>query len=68
MNKQTIVDWFDVTNPEHVRAWHTLCETGCWPEGFVPESMKHDMVPCWQVSIAYKLANAYVSDFLARYQ
>ncbi len=29
-------DWFDPYNPEHMKAYEALCESGCWPESFVP--------------------------------
>lgn len=33
-------DWFDPHNPEHMRAYETLCATGAWPDDFVPTTME----------------------------
>lgn len=29
-------DWFDPYNTEHMTAYEKLCESGCWPESFLP--------------------------------
>jgi len=59
----SIVEFFDPCNIDHLRAWHHLCKYGCWPAWFVPEGTTFDHV--WQVSIAGKLANAYVEFAMA---
>jgi len=53
-----IVDWFDINNFQHLRAWKYLEKTGSWPKGFIPEGMQFPIA--WQVLITGKLANAYL--------
>jgi len=62
-----ISDWFDTTNLDHLRAYKHLVDTGCWPEGFIPDDVE---IPAgWIVGIMAKLANAFVEmkldDFTA---
>ena len=54
-----IVDWFDIHDDDHLRAWSHLNETGIWPEGFVPEGTLFDTN--WQMLIILKMADAWVS-------
>lgn len=30
-------DWFDHYNPEHMKAYQVFCDSGCWPEKFIPK-------------------------------
>ena len=54
----TIVDFFDIHDFEHIKAWKHLCEHGQWPEGFIPEGTVFQ--PMWQVLLADKMADAWV--------
>ena len=57
-----IHDFFDPYNAEHIEAYQHLCQTGTWPEGFIPEGMKLD--PNWQFLLLQKLADAWVKHVL----
>lgn len=54
------VDFFDVSNVEHLKAYRYLQVKGYLPEGFVPYGI--EMGPLWQVLVANKLANAYLTN------
>jgi hypothetical protein len=58
----SIVDFFDVHNTEHIKAYKVLMQTGRWPYGFAPEGT--EFPPAWQIAIANKLANTYIEIFL----
>jgi hypothetical protein len=53
-----IADWFDPHNINHIEAWVHLKKHGAWPTGFIPNHVKMDSV--WQVTVAWKLAEAWV--------
>jgi hypothetical protein len=53
-----VEDFFDPYNVEHLKAYEHLERTGTWPEGFIPHDVK--MTPFWQITIACKLATAFV--------
>ena len=53
-----IIDFFDVTNLEHLRAYQQLLITGIWPKGFIPEDI--EFVTNWQIIISNKLASEYI--------
>ncbi len=54
-------DWFDPYNHEHMKAYEKLCNSGCWPEKFIP---KH-VYTCYlsTISIHVKIAQAW-KDFI----
>jgi hypothetical protein len=56
----SFVDFFDVTNIEHLKAYKFLQTYGYLPEGFVPLGV--EMSQLWQVVVADKLANAYLAS------
>lgn len=59
--KRTILDWFDITNPEHLRAYRYLEKHGTWPEGFLPSGDEDMAFPAgWQLHLAMVMASAYV--------
>ncbi len=58
-----ILDYFDVNDIDHIRAYRNLQETGMWPEGFIPEGTTFPPY-AWQSSIAMMLADAWVSHAL----
>lgn len=53
-----ILEFFDVKNKEHLRAFKTLCDNGMWPEGFLPKNIYFPTL--WQTSLYGQLANAYL--------
>ena len=54
-----IDDFFDPFDIVHIKAYKHLCETGSWPEGFIPSSV--EFFPAWQLVIASKLADCWVT-------
>jgi len=61
-----IVDWFDVANPEHLKAYKHLQDTGLWPEGFLPEDIEIEYVSeCWP-RLDTKLADKFVEERLSK--
>jgi hypothetical protein len=32
-----LIKWFDIYNPEHLKAYIILQETGSWPDNFIPD-------------------------------
>ncbi len=55
-----ILDFFDVNDIEHIRAYRNLQNTGMWPKGFIPEGTTFPPY-AWQSSVASMLADAWVS-------
>jgi hypothetical protein len=58
-DKMSIVDFFDIYNIEHIRAYRHLENHGFWPEGFLPDEIE-EITPHWQICIAARLATAFV--------
>ena len=56
------LDFFDVYNIEHLKAYKHLTQNGSWHEGFLPEDCK--MSPIWAYQIAEKMSIAYVEKVL----
>ena len=54
-----ILDYFDITNIEHLKAWQYLNIHGCWPIGFISENITFKNT-LWNTLITYKLADAYI--------
>jgi hypothetical protein len=56
-----ICDYFDIHNPEHLRAY--MYEHATWPQGFLPNWEDMDIVfdTNWQLHIANKIAEAYIN-------
>ena len=52
------LDWFDVKNMQHLRAFRELQRTGFWPEGFIQPHMS--LPHMWDYIIKSKLADAYL--------
>jgi hypothetical protein len=55
----SILEWFNIHDQDHVRAWHYLSRKGIWPEGFVPEEIEFS--DNWHLLIMSKMADAWVS-------
>jgi len=62
MSEQLIVDWFDVNDLEHLKAFRELGNTGCWPVGFIPKGMQFPNG--WQIILYGMLGNAYLNAML----
>ena len=61
----TIIEYFDPTNIEHLRAYDVLQRTGSWPRSFWRDHIEKNMlvIPAgWSYGIASKLADAYVKE------
>ena len=52
------IEWFDPYNHNHTDALVYLQETGCWPEGFIPEEV--ELQGGWTRDLNRKLANAWI--------
>ena len=57
-----IVKFFDEDDMNHLKAYKHLCDTGRWPENFVPEGTEFSTN--WQILIANKLATAWLDHVL----
>jgi hypothetical protein len=55
-------DWFDPYDMHHLRAFSCLCNTGHWPEGFMPDTV--DMGNIWQYEATAKMAEAWLKHKL----
>lgn len=58
-----IEDWFDPHNENHIEAYQYLCQTGTWPEGFIPEDVQCDHN--WQILLWHKMADAWVGHMVS---
>ena len=56
---QTIAEFFDPYNVEHLKAYRHLEKTSFWPENFLPTELK-DESSCWQVELVAKIARAWL--------
>lgn len=59
-------DWFDVSNIEHLIAYRTLMRTGFWPENFIPDYVIMEVN--WNIILAFKLSEKYISEKLEDYE
>ena len=57
-----LVEWFDPNNRDHVAAYRHLQTTGIWPDGFIPPGM--EIPTYWNISVAGKLADAWINHML----
>lgn len=58
-----ILEFFDINNIDHIKAYHKLLKTGLWPEGFIPSNVTFN-VTAWMYDLAIEIANAYVETCL----
>ena len=59
INKSTrLDDFFDPYNPEHMKAYEVLCNTGAWPKEFIASNFEipHLCIP----NIQAKMAQAWL--------
>lgn len=61
---QTVADYFDPHNVEHVRAYNHLCKHGNWPTEFWIKISKLDSPPLTVVEITGKMAQAWLKHML----
>ena len=55
-----ILDWFDITNIEHLKAWMHLEDVGIWPIDFIPDNVEFDQY--WQMVLASRMSEQYVKE------
>ena len=55
-----ILDWFDITNIEHLKAWMHLEDVGIWPIDFIPDNVEFD--PYWQMVLSSRMSEQYVKE------
>jgi len=61
-----ILEFFDITNIEHLRAYRQLNKIGVWPKGFIPEDTTFGNAG-WFPILADRMANAYINDKIHLY-
>jgi len=57
-----VVDWFDASNLEHLKAYKYLGENAFWPKGFLPDFV--EIGPSWCARITSKIADEFVNRML----
>ena len=55
-------DWFDPNNMQHLKAFKHLCDTGVWPEGFIPNTV--ELGNLWHFVAVSTLAKAWLEHKL----
>jgi hypothetical protein len=60
--KQTIVDFFDPYNVEHLKAYRHLEKTGSWPKDFIPDELMDGINIAWQVELLGKMSKAWLEQ------
>ena len=63
-NEISIVDWFNPTNHEHLKAFKELQFTGTWPKEFwVKNNMDLMVIPtCWHYALMSKIVDHYLNN------
>ena len=56
--QESLIDWFDPHNPEHLRAWRFLQESGSWPSGFLPDNLYISRL--WHVELTHQMAECWL--------
>lgn len=54
-----ILEWFDISNIEHLRAYMLLNEVGVWPMGFIPADVTFSSL--WNGRLNSRMAGLYVA-------
>ena len=52
-----ILDYFNIYNVDHLKAFRSLENTGSWPGDFLPEEIS--FCTAWQIKLAGKMATAW---------
>jgi len=58
-----ILEYFDINNIEHLKAWEHLERQGCWPKGFSPENTEFENMG-WHSVLNSRMADAYIKIML----
>jgi hypothetical protein len=58
MENQSIVDFFDVNNVDHIKAYDTLEKTGMWPIGFISDDI--NFPNNWHILLTFKMTDAWI--------
>ncbi|HUS48669.1 MAG TPA: hypothetical protein VMZ91_00750, partial [Candidatus Paceibacterota bacterium] len=53
------LEWFDLNNICHLKAYKHLQTKGMWPKGFISDDMEMDIN--WSISIMSRMADALVN-------
>jgi hypothetical protein len=59
MEKINIVEFFDPSDEEHMKAYKYLRDTGVWPRGFISDNIIFE--PYWYIHMLHKLVG-YLLD------
>jgi len=59
MQGKSIVDWFDVYNPEHIASYQAFLATGTWPQSFLKATETLLGGNQWPYLIGLKVAKAW---------
>ena len=59
----SILDFFDVHNVDHLKAWRELSRSGVWPEGFIPEDTTFPHM--WMFLLMSRMSDAWVENRIA---
>ena len=63
---ETVTEFFDPYNVEHLKAYDHLCQTGSWPKGFLPEGIAPGCVGKVEVDhlieVVNNMANAWMAE------
>ena len=55
----TILEFFNIHDPNHLRAFRVLQKTGGWPIGFIPDDVEFTET-MWSCSIQSQMATEYI--------
>jgi len=55
-------DWFDIREPDHIRAFTYLQKHGLWPIGFIPENISFNS--SWYLTLTERMAKRYAELFM----
>lgn len=61
--KRKFLDWFDLKQTDHLKAYRHLCEKCMWPDGFIPGDVEGAMH--YIASLQARMATAFVSQILS---
>lgn len=64
LHRQSMLEFFDVRDIKHLKAYRHLQQTGVWPRGFWEEMQRRSVKfeTCWEHVIKSKLADAYLAE------
>jgi hypothetical protein len=60
---ENIIEWFDIKNINHIKAYEYLEKTGIWPKDFLPENL--EFCTNWNLILMSKMTTEYVKNFIA---